>query len=498
MEKSQWHRVMWMAALLTGIMAASGAAGATHIPSGALQELSLDRVTQLALSRNLGLKVQRLEPDKADQTVRSAESVFDPYVTLSTDTGTLQTDDDAQDTDSWYAGADASVEKQLPEGTAVGISLELQDNHTRVDSGGRAGGRYAAGTLYLSHPLMKNRGRDVNTRDITLARNRLHRQQLALKQAAIDTVAQSRRLYWQYYQTLSSLSVYRRSLELARRFLEEMEEKVRVGRAARLDILQARAEAASREEAVIRAENQVTHARDQLLIYIYGELPHEAPVTCVSLPEKPGDPRDVKALVHDALKRRTDLQIADLDLAAADVDIVYFQNQTRPDLSLDFSLGINEGRPEGTLSVSEQYRNHIVGRVGATLKFPWGRRREKADLASARLTRQQARIARQAVVSTITLEVRAALRDLKTAVKQMDANRVAAAFSEESLAAETEKFRNGLSTSYNVLLAQRDLIQARVRADTAVVGGQVALINLHQAVGDTLESDGIRWAGDLE
>ncbi len=54
---------------------------------------------------------------------------------------------------------------------------------------------------------------------------------------------------------------------------------------------------------------------------------------------------------------------------------------------------------------------------------------------------------------------------------------------EKKLSAEERKLRLGLSTSYNVLLYQRDLTDAAVRTINAVIDYQLALIHLDRVTG---------------
>ena len=60
--------------------------------------------------------------------------------------------------------------------------------------------------------------------------------------------------YWDLVFSISSLEVQRLSLDLAQRSLKENRARVEIGTMAPIDIVQAEAEVAQREEAVIIAE----------------------------------------------------------------------------------------------------------------------------------------------------------------------------------------------------------------------------------------------------
>ncbi len=63
----------------------------------------------------------------------------------------------------------------------------------------------------------------------------------------------------------------RQSLDLAQRSLKENRARVEIGTMAPIDIVQAEAEVAQREEAVILAEAAIARAEDALRALIYGQ-----------------------------------------------------------------------------------------------------------------------------------------------------------------------------------------------------------------------------------
>ena len=463
--------------------------------------LDLQTVMQTALEKNHSLKVSRIYPLTAQEQIQLAQSAFDPQISISGTTADQESWDEPDGSSTLKVATEASVSKKLETGTSFSATLTAAEVDSETDATGDVGGRYLRTVAAVSHPLMKNKGLQANLRDVTLATHQFQKSEFQLKQAVMDTVAQAQHLYWSYYSALESQTVYEKSLELARRFIKEVEEKVKMGSAARLDLLQARSEVASREAEIITAQNRVDNAADTLLNYIYGEAKPGVIVSCQTLPAIPTMAQgafDEVTLVDQAMTLRTDHLTASIDIDSADVNLAYYENQTKPDLTLDAAVGINDGHPDNDAFAGDDLENYYYGSVGLTLKFPWGLRGEKANLATAKLSKRQREVSRNAVRSQIVLDVRTALRDLKAAIKRYETAQTASNYAEESLEAEQVKFRNGLSTSYNVLLYQRDLTDARVREVDALIACQTALITLHQAVGNTLEVNNIELASTKE
>jgi outer membrane protein TolC len=79
--------------------------------------------------------------------------------------------------------------------------------------------------------------------------------------------------------------------------------------------------------------------------------------------------------------------------------------------------------------------------------------------------------------------------------EQVAATAATRRFQEETLRAETEKFRVGKSTALLVAQAQRDLLQSQIAEVEAVVNDLKALVELYRQDGSLLERRGIAAPG---
>jgi len=456
--------------------------------------LTLEDVTTAALKNNLGLKIERLSPAIQKENLVAEEAAFDTNFVLEGSSGLQNTRETLGDEETVDYGLSTGLEKKFQYGTDVSATLDWTEKEVEqlnlVSEGDNA-----AVTLVVSQPLLKNRGTEVNRRSISLAANELLTADLSLKQRIIDTVAEAQNLYWNYSYALAYVDVQKGSLTLAQTSLNEFEERVRLGSSPTLDLLQAKAEVASREESVISAENTLYNAQDQLLNYIYGSI-----TTAETI--EPGDPpalyvveADETELLEQAFSYRTDYQIAKIKLASADTDIVYYDNQRLPQLDLSATLVANDGQADDVSSSydyeSDMYEDYQYAGVELSLELPIGRRFGNANHAAAILKKRQYLIEQQNTHSQIEVEVRAALRDMKAAFKRYKAAALSKDYAVESLTTEEEKYRSGLSTSYQVMLFQRDLTDARATEIDAISDYQTAIIGLYKSVGTTLEQNNI-------
>ena len=119
-------------------------------------------------------------------------------------------------------------------------------------------------------------------------------------------------------------------------------------------------------------------------------------------------------------------------------------------------------------------------------------RSAQADNIRSQLERNQMEISLQSTRNQINLQVQQSRIGLIQGKAQVEAAQEAVRLAQESRDAEQEKLREGLSTAYNVILKERDLVTAQY-AEVQVAGRlRERLVAMDQATGTTLERNGIR------
>ena len=115
--------------------------------------------------------------------------------------------------------------------------------------------------------------------------------------------------------------------------------------------------------------------------------------------------------------------------------------------------------------------------LGVTVSYPLGRSYEDASLARAEVERRQAaqRIASLRLDAAET--IRQAGRQIQSAAERVDAARAGATLAEQRFDAEKRRYEVGLSTTFLVTQAQRDLLQAQVNFLQATLDYESSLVN---------------------
>src|SRR4029079_16803904 len=134
-----------------------------------------------------------------------------------------------------------------------------------------------------------------------------------LQQSIAQTVRTVRNSFYDLMYAIGNLTVQRESLVLAQQSLKDNRARVEIGTMAPLDIVQAEAEVATREEAVIVAEAAIERQQDLLRALIFGPKAPEMWNTRIEPTETytfTPAAVDVDAAVRNALSQRSDITVA--------------------------------------------------------------------------------------------------------------------------------------------------------------------------------------------
>jgi len=135
--------------------------------------------------------------------------------------------------------------------------------------------------------------------------------------------------------------------------------------------------------------------------------------------------------------------------------------------------------------------------TGLSITLPIRNRSAQADNLRARLEERQFEVSLQQLRQQIGLEVRQAVIGLIQGKAQVAAAHEAVILADQTLDAERKRLALGSSTSYNVVLRERDAITARQADITAVTNYARALVEMDRSTGSTLERNGIEVSDAL-
>jgi outer membrane protein TolC len=472
---------------------------AVAAPGQVLRPLSVDDAVKLALEQNLNVQVERLSPQLADLAISQARTAWTPAVgggftgrTQDTPPSSFLSGGQGKITNR-NVGGNLFVSQLTPFGTEYQVTYDTSratTNNIFTSFNPTLSGNFA---FSVAQPLLRGLKIDVYRLQLALARKDKEITDVGLQQTIALTIRQVKNAYWEYKYALASLGVARQSLQLAQESLRDTRARVEIGTLAPIDIVEAESEVASRQQAVIQAEAAIGQTEDRLRALIFD--PNTPQFWNLAL--DPSDPVpfrvqsvNVNDAVLRALRERTDLIQNRKGLERTTYSERYYRNQTLPDLNvrLDYNATglagtqlLREGntfpppvvgevnRPYGDL-LSDIFRSQFPAwTVSVNVSYPIGQSNAEAALATTRLQERQQQINLRSSELNVVTQVRDAGRQLDASSKSVDATRAARVLAERRLDAEEKKFAAGMSTSFLVFQAQRDLSQARINELRAIL-----------------------------
>jgi outer membrane protein len=496
----------------TSAVQAAAAQAATQPAAESVRRLSIDDALKLALEQNLGIRIQRIDPQIQDVGIAQARSFWAPNL----QTNFSKNSQTQQPTSSLAGGATNILNSNV--NTALGVNQTLpwgaQYAATWNSSRFTTTNQFQSFSpqigsnlnLQYSQPLLRNFEIDQIRQQVANSKKSRELSDIQLQGVITQTLRNVRNAYWDLSYSINNLKAQQESLALSQQSLRDNQKRVEIGTMAPIDIVQAQAEVASNEERVIVAEANIKAAQDNLRALILD--PGSADFWTVSFeptdaPAFTAQAIDVDAAIRNALDKRSDLASAKNSLEQSDINIKYYRNQIKPDVNanvtyistaaggvllspVDFAA-IAAGQAVNRSIVSQRGFGSVLGdvfqsqypnwTVGVTVGYPIGSNVAQANLARVRLQYDQAQTQLKNMQMQVATQVRNAARNVQTNQQRVASARASRELQEKKLEAEEKKMAAGMGQTFFVFQAQRDLSLARTAEIQAISDYNKSLVD---------------------
>lgn len=453
--------------------------------------LSVERAVLLALRNNRALRVQQLQPMIVATFEELERAQFDPSLSaeISTAHGNRRvfstTSGPSPHIRSEQQSGDIAVQQALPSGTGIAISFGAD----RFDAD-RLDDLYQIGpAITLTQALLRGANWEANIAAINQARIDTQVSEYELRGFAEALVAEVEATFWEYLFTDQEIKIFESSLELAEQQLAETRRRVEVGTVAATELAASRAEVAQRYEALINARSNKRRLHLRILRLINPDVREGWDVDVMIEGEAEVRPLPLSPVaehVQLAERLRPELNEARLLLERGRLEVRRTRDGLLPRLDLFISLGKTGYARSFSGAWDDLDGRGYDFRAGLLFSQPLGNRAANATHQRARLARRQAGESLHNLRQLVSLDVREAHLEVERAQEQIEATRATRELREETLRAESEKFRVGNSTAFLVAQAQRDLLESQIAELRAIVNYRQALIMLYRFDGTLL------------
>jgi outer membrane protein TolC len=497
--------------LVCCLLAGAGPAVAQTAPTDARVPLTLQEAERRAIDRNPDLRSARLGTEGADFAVAEARAAYSPTFNASL----LQKSQTSPSTTQLSGGQTvvtsngSSLTSGFSQLTKWGGSWSVDFTGSRTASTNIFSTRNPsiASTIdaTITQPLLKGFRFDTTRAAIEQADISRSIADVELRQQTATTLAAVRRAYWELVYTADALETARRSEALAVRQRDDNQRRFELGTVASIDVLESESEVAARHQATAQAEGAWRDAQVALKQLIVADSRDDIWVRTIEPSDRPAEDLrtiDLSQAVAKAIANRTDLDRARRVRQSSDVNLKLFDDDRKPAVDLvggytvtgiggtqilrqNGALGsqIVGTVPGGYLDVLRSIGalNYPTWTAGVNVTMPLGSKAADARFAQAQVARKQADADIASLELQVTAAVTRAAQQVHSAEEQMKAAAVARTLASRRLDAEQARRDVGLSTTFLVLQAQRDLATAETSELRAQLDYRTALVDFDLA-----------------
>ena len=371
--------------------------------------------------------------------------------------------------------------------------------------------------LQIQQPLLQGFGISVNNRFIRVAKNNQKVSDLELKRQVTTTISALLNLYWDLVSFNDDVRIREQALQTAQKLLEGNQHQAELGTLPKIEVTRAAAEVSSTKENLLIAQTNVAQQETVLKNALsrngvaspWLDEVHVIPLDKIVLPEKE-ELKPTGELIKQALEQRPELEQARITLDSFRINLAGTKTSLLPQLSA-FAEFTNNGlvgtaNPlNNTGTVPEPYvlggagdllgqifRRHFPNySVGLSLNIQIRNRAAQADYVSDQLNVRQNELQLQKEVNQVRVDVKNVVIGLQQARARYETAVATRNLAQQTLEAETNRFKFGESTIAAVVQTQRDLAASQDAEIQAMANYTHARIAFDEAVGQTLDVNGI-------
>ena len=406
--------------------------------------------------------------------------------------------------------------------------------------------------LQFTQPLFRNRSIDRSRQQIRIQRKRVEQSDADFRIRTIGVISNVQSVYWDLVFALRDEQNQIANLNLARENFRRTEASVAAGASAPLERIEVQTELSNREASLLISSQNVSISENNLKQLILKDpLAPEWSAALVPTDEPAFNetPVNLNDALAEARANRPELRRLKLQEEINNIDIQFFKNQTKPVVDLTGTVSTTglagsqqtlpgtgltapliSANPNNNASafLLQQLRNNnlqidpipqltqtsaappefLIGgygqtlqnlfgfktrnvQVGVTIQIPLRNRTAEANLAGARIQKDQLVASMRSQEQGVEVEVRNAAQAVETARRRVLSARQARENAELQLTGEQRLEQVGRSTKFLLFQRENQLVNARNQELRAETDYNKALAELQRATSTTLRANNV-------
>ena len=410
-----------------------------------------------------------------------------------------------------------SYQAQYQQNWVFGLSAQLTylSSRTSVNSHSYSLNPYTAGDLDLqiTQNLLQGFGASVNGRNIRVQKNNLKVMDLQFEQQLIATVSGVLNLYWDLVSFREDVQARQREVDAAQQLLQDNRRQVDLGALAEIEITRAEAQVYSSQQDLVVSQTNLLQQETILKNALVRDGITRAnlanvrvvPLDQIAIPAS-DNLKPLDELVKQATDKRVEVSTDKINIDSNRMNLVGIKNSLKPSLQAftEFTNNALAGQPTSVLAAELAYaggygnflsqifqRNYPNYSAGISLNVTLRNRAAQADYTTSQLELRQNELNLRKAINQVRVDVENSVIGLQQARARYNAAEKARQLQQQTLDADSEKYRLGASTSYQVVQDQRDLASAVSTEVQALANYTHARIAFDQAMGTTLDNNNV-------
>ena len=303
--------------------------------------------------------------------------------------------------------------------------------------------------------------------------------------AVQDLVQEVKIAYFNILKASRILTVAKQSLELLKAHRDTAQAFYDVGVIPKNDLLYAEVELANGQQFLVRAENAVEMAKSKFNTVLRQEI--NAPVEIEDVLNDRSFEKPLDACIAAALENRPEIRSYALRLEQAKSLVTLARSEYYPNVGVVGNYERYGDTPGVAGSPYRDQENWYVMAVANWNFWEWGKTKNRVDAGLSR--ENQAADILTNIRDQITLEVKNAFLLLHEAEKQVQVSKKAIEQAEENFRINTERYREQVGTSTDVIDAQTLLTKVRSDHDNALGDYSISRARLERAMGTAVRGE---------
>ncbi|MDQ6979432.1 MAG: TolC family protein, partial [Mariprofundaceae bacterium] len=357
---------------------------------------------------------------------------------------------------------------------------------------GNGVGAQSSASLSFTQPLLQGAGLSFNEITQTLAQRAEQSNIQALRNTLIKTVSNVIFSYRRFMLAQQQLTITAQSIERSRNNLERQKALVKMGRVAANKVIQLENTLAKSALSYRQQQNRVEDQRVALLSLM--NVDRQMRIRPVLELDVEREPLKLKALQQLARQYQPAYIQGTINLANQTTRLEQAEDQQLWDASItaDYSVTAIGSQWQQTQQQLGQRRQGNYS-VGVTLSVPLGDLTREQRYITARIARETTELAWQDTEKQLDVNIQTSMRNVNLTWDTIALAKRVTELSRKQLEGETVKVKTGISSNYDLILAQDALVQAENGEVSAKMNYLNALTSLHQLLGTTLR----QWHIDI-